>query len=821
VITFLYSSSTLRIELNRDQDGYIRSNYLYKDRGGKLTQGPLWDYNLTFGIGNSRDNRSISGWQYQENSVRDGAQWIVRLMEDPSFEWKVRDRWAEVRKTVYSDSNLNSIIDGYVAELGTAPDRNFTRWDNLNDNLPFNSPTTNTWLEQIDLIKQWTADRLDWIDRQLLDPLPPVINPDGGVVPVGSQVQITAFSTTQEQVLVGFSDSALGFVPTDNSLETGVGPLWFEPSFNASSWLAGTNGVGYDSNTGAYNGVIGTDLQSQWDANQSSVYSRFEFQVSNLSALNIQEMTLDINADDGFVAYLNGQEIARVRAPSDLNWQSNATGQINDSLVLTPGESFNVTQFENLLVEGDNVLAVRGLNFGDSSSDLLVRPKLSIEVPSGGAPVFFTTDGTDPRDPDGSVSSSALLYSQALVVTQNVQVNARTFVSGQWSALSRASFVAGTLAPQADLRISEINYNPHAPTASELSQGFVDNDDFEFLELFNSSTTGTINLSGVTLSNGVTFNFGDTNLQPGERAVVVEDVNAFMARYGNSATVLGQWSGGLDNGGEQITLIDSDMNEIMSVNYGDNDPWSNAADGHGFSLVLEDAVNTPVEELGKYYSWRASTEFGGTPGATSADRSGVVINEILAHTDLSLSDSIELYNTTGAAINVGGWYLSDEGDDLLKYQIPLGTVIGAGGYLVFDELDFNSGAAGFALNGSGGDQVYLSQASGGALIGLDDSVEFDATFNGESLGRLPNGTGRLARLASTSFGSANGDAEVGPLVISEINYHPEDPSASALAIDATLTDNDLEYIEIANPTSSSIDLTNWRLRGEADYDCSV
>ena len=39
-----------------------------------------------------------------------------------------------------------------------------------------------------------------------------------------------------------------------------------------------------------------------------------------------------------------------------------------------------------------------------------------------------------------------------------------------------------------------------------------------------------------------------------------------------------------------------------------------------------------------------------------------------------------------------------------------------------------------------------------------------------------------------------------------------------MAIDSTLTDNDLEYIEIANPTSATIDLTNWRIRGEADYD---
>ena len=259
------------------------------------------------------------------------------------------------------------------------------------------------------------------------------------------------------------------------------------------------------------------------------------------------------------------------------------------------------------------------------------------------------------------------------------------------------------------------------------------------------------------------------------------------------------------------------MNEIMSVNYQDNDPWYIATDGFGFSLVLEDPANTPVEELGKYYSWRASTEFGGTPGEASAEPSGIVINEILAHTDLPQSDSIELFNPTSAAISVGGWYLSDEGDDLLKYQIPAGTVIAAGGYLVFNESDFNASATGFALS-SGGDQVYLSQATNGVFVGLQDAVEFDATFNGDSLGRLPNGSGRLTRLATNSFGSANGDSEVGPLVISEVNYHPGDPSALALSIDPTLTDNDLEYIEIANPTSAAINLTNWRIRGEANFD---
>ena len=124
-------------------------------------------------------------------------------------------------------------------------------------------------------------------------------------------------------------------------------------------------------------------------------------------------------------------------------------------------------------------------------------------------------------------------------------------------------------------------------------------------------------------SDGVTFEFGNVDLLPGERAVVVEDIDAFIARYGDSATILGEWTGGLNNGGEELTLVDSGANEIQSVDYGDDDPFSSLADGNGFSLVLNDPVNTPVEELGKYYSWRASSELGGTPGTASASPTAV------------------------------------------------------------------------------------------------------------------------------------------------------------------------------------------------------
>ncbi len=566
------------------------------------------------------------------------------------------------------------------------------------------------------------------------------------------------------------------------------GTAWRNPGFNDSAWASGPGELGYgDGDEATPVGFIDADPNQSGTQKNATTYFRRTF---NLAAGSYLSATLELKRDDGAAVYLNGNLVGL----SNLN-----AGAAFDDYATGLGDGFITLSIPtNLLQAGINTLAVEIHQASPTSSDISFNAELTVDI----------------------LASSS---SQPVTLNTSTNVRSRTFSGGQWSAVNDSLFVIPV--SQSDLRISEIHYNPAVPTAAEVAAGFIDNDEFEFIELFNPSTTGTINLSGVQLSDGVTFNFGDTNLLPGQRAVVVEDIDAFMARYGDSATILGEWSGGLSNGGEEVTLLDSSLNEIMSVNYGDNDPWYALTDGDGFSLVLDDPVGTPTAELGKYYSWRASSEFGGTPGAASASPSGVVINEILAHTDAPSSDTIELYNPTAQAIDVGLWFLSDSIISPFKFQIPAGTVIPAGGYLVYDESDFNPtpatpGANDFALS-SYGDDVVLSQVvvvDGSVVPFVEDSVRFGATFNGDTLGRLPNGTGRLAWLASSSFGSANStDVEVGPLVISEVNYHPEDPNAAALAIDPLLTDNDLEYIEVANPTSSTVDLTNWRLRGDADY----
>ena len=626
------------------------------------------------------------------------------------------------------------------------------------------------------------------------------LNQNGGDVSVGASLSLggaegtiyyTTDGTDPRSVGGGISPTAIasetGGTSTDvfeygsdwKYLDNGSnqGFAWRSPSFNDDSWASGPSELGFG-DTPATEVSFGPDSSNKY----ITTYFRKTFEVTE----NFDTAELNLFYDDGAVVYLNGQEVGRVNMGADgqfYSYLTEASDTVRDGAV----ELFDIANF---LLVGTNTLAIEIHQATGDSSDLSFNAGLGITSESNGMEVLSLTTSTN--------------------------VQARAFSNGEWSAINNALFAIPV--SQSDLRISELHFNPADPTDAEIDAGFVDNDDFEFIEIYNPSTTGTINLSGVQLSDGVTFEFGDTNLLPGERAVVVEDVDAFMERYGEGATVLGQWSGALNNGGEEVTLVDSSSDEIISVNYGDNDPWHNAADGHGFSLVLKDPANTPVDELGKYYSWRSSSMLGGTPGEASFERAGVVINEVLANTDAPQLDSIELFNTTSASINVGGWFLSDEGDDLFKYQIPAGTLIAAGGYLAFDESDFNVSSTGFALSGSEGDQVYLSQDVVGLFIALQDAVEFDATFSGESLGRLPNGSGRLTRLAENSFGSVNGEAEVGPLVISEINYHPDTPSAAALAIDSTLIDNDLEYIEIANPTSVDVDLTDWRIRGEADFD---
>ncbi len=367
------------------------------------------------------------------------------------------------------------------------------------------------------------------------------------------------------------------------------------------------------------------------------------------------------------------------------------------------------------------------------------------------------------------------------------------------------------------LRISELMYHPSAHSTNP------DPEQFEYIELHNTSTSDTLNLAGVRFINGVEFDFSGsavTSLAPGAHVLVVKNMAAFAARYGNGLPVAGQYVGNLDNAGERIQLLDAANEEIHDFSY--NNSWHRITDGLGFSLAVVDESAEP-DLWDSKTQWRPSGIIGGSPGIIDSVPpvfAPIIITEALTHTDLPDVDQIELFNPTANTVNIGGWWLSDDFINPLKFRIPAGTTIAGGGYLVFSETNFNLAGSPTAFSlSSKGDEVYVFSGDGVNLTGYYQGYSYGAAATGVSFGRYVNSQTNVHFVAqsSTTLGGANSGPKVGPVVISEINYRPVDlPDDQDNVID--------EYVELSNITGSPVvlfdpanSLNTWRLRGGVDF----
>lgn len=195
------------------------------------------------------------------------------------------------------------------------------------------------------------------------------------------------FPSSEEQVfetLLPSGAAVRALVPEDDT----PGLDWIETDFDDSAWLWGTTGVGYERSTG-YDSYLGLDLDAppggqtpmpMRDVN-ATVYTRIPFELDTDLA-QFDSLYLKMRYDDGFVAYLNGEEIDHANAPGrdgntdPLLWNSGATSGHSDSAAVV-FETTDITFYRDAFVpHGSNVLAVHGLNHGTGSSDLLMLPEL-------------------------------------------------------------------------------------------------------------------------------------------------------------------------------------------------------------------------------------------------------------------------------------------------------------------------------------------------------------------------------------------------------------------------------------------------------------
>jgi hypothetical protein len=203
------------------------------------------------------------------------------------------------------------------------------------------------------------------------------------------------------------------------------------------------------------------------------------------------------------------------------------------------------------------------------------------------------------------------------------------------------------------LRVTEVLYNP---SSDESGIGF-DNDDFEFIELFNTSTTTSIDLNGVQISQAVDFDFATSSVQqlrPGQYLLIVKDRVAFESRYGHNRPIAGQFIGSLGNGGERIVLSEGGSS-ILDFVY--RDEWHPATDGLGPSLVIVDPL-AGTTQWNVQSGWMPSRAVNGSPG--TAD--GRVVGDANGDGRFDASDLVKVFQTGEYEDGVPANSTFEEGD---------------------------------------------------------------------------------------------------------------------------------------------------------------
>ncbi|MFM1945327.1 MAG: hypothetical protein RI897_4309, partial [Verrucomicrobiota bacterium] len=275
----------------------------------------------------------------------------------------------------------------------------------------------------------------------------------------------------------------------------------------------------------------------------------------------------------------------------------------------------------------------------------------------------------------------------------------------------------------------------------------------------------------------------------------------------------------LNQDGDSIFLYTPELELVDSVQFGPQSPNTSQGrllDGSDSLLFFPDSAS---------------------PGqANYLPLQNIVINELLAHTDPPLEDAVELLNTGNETVNLSGWFLSDNPSDPRKFQLPPDTWLDPNQTLVVYQYQFGTpdneveAPPRFNLSSAYGESLTLCAADeAGNLTGHRTSVNFGATANGVSYGRIPTSTGfDLAPLLYTTFGQdspnsleefrlgsglPNSQPLIGPILISEIFYAPNNTST-----------NSSEFVELWNTSNQPTPLydpelpeNTWQLTGAIHF----
>lgn len=230
----------LHEEVTNNSDSYWCSFFLHKpkdSKGGKVTLGPAWDFNLAMSNGSQPENggnnnggnngfnwnmwggggmggggmgsSGTTGWQI-ESTMKTGMSglkipnWLLGMWKDSHYQSELKKRWAELRSGVWHTKTMDVYLDSMKTYLTKAADRNFKRWPNLGKssgqgdsdpqpmkycnqgggqqgmwsmNMPMGGYNADTWDGEFEHLRKKMKERMAWMDQQLgfTEPAQPIV----------------------------------------------------------------------------------------------------------------------------------------------------------------------------------------------------------------------------------------------------------------------------------------------------------------------------------------------------------------------------------------------------------------------------------------------------------------------------------------------------------------------------------------------------------------------------------------------------------------------------------------------------------------------
>jgi hypothetical protein len=193
-------------EVTRNVDGFRLSTYFYKDKdskGGKLSLGPLWDFNLAFGNADYCQGSLTTGWGSDFNQNCSDTYtipfWWNKLKTDTTYINELKCRWDSLRVHQMHTDSIFLSIDSLVVQLDESQERNFMKWSILDSYVWPNNYVGLSYENEITYLKNWIEDRVVWMDDNMPgnciyvepEPVDTVVTPiDTTVIPIDSTVSI-------------------------------------------------------------------------------------------------------------------------------------------------------------------------------------------------------------------------------------------------------------------------------------------------------------------------------------------------------------------------------------------------------------------------------------------------------------------------------------------------------------------------------------------------------------------------------------------------------------------------------------------------------